>query len=107
MTERQEAIEYLTGPYGLDQEEAELVTRDLDLWILELEMRFAIEDEDAVEEWEQAAEFFGDYADMALHSHKNFNEAITHVLFYATRRAQEALRRAKDRAREASHDEEG
>jgi hypothetical protein len=50
MKERQSTIAYLTGPYRLDRAEAELVTRDLDLWILEPEMLFPIEDEDAVEQ---------------------------------------------------------
>jgi hypothetical protein len=100
--ERQEAIEYLTShPGDMDRAEAELMTRDIDLWSQNPEFLFVIEDE--VEQWAQANEFFSDLADMAINSRRpTFNDAIAHVFFDAAARTKEALRRAKARAREAS-----
>jgi hypothetical protein len=107
-TERQAVIEQLVGfPHGIDRAEAELMARDLDLWMQSPGFLCAIEDKDAVEEWEVAHEFFNDLATMAVNSRKpTFNTAITHMLFDAEARAREALRRAEERAREASHGEE-
>jgi hypothetical protein len=80
--------------------EAELITRDEDLFMLETAMRSIIEDADEVDQWEQAFKFFNAFSDMALHSPLNFNEATQDLLFDATRRAQEILRCAKERARQ-------
>jgi hypothetical protein len=95
-TERQEAIEYLTGfSHGIDRAEAEMMTRDIDLWSQSPEFLFTIEDE--VEQWEAAHEFFSDLADMAVNSSgRTFNDAIAHVLFDADARTKEALRRARE-----------
>jgi hypothetical protein len=100
-TEREETIKYLVD-YGLDRPEAELIARDEDLWILDPYMHIAIEDKEAVGEWEQAHEFFSDLAEMALSNNKTFNQAIRHTLLDAAVRSKEALRRAKERVREAS-----
>jgi hypothetical protein len=80
--------------------EAELITRDEDLFMLEPPMRSIIEDADEVDQWERAFEFFNGFSDMALHSPLTFNEATQDLLFDATRRAQEMLRRARERARQ-------
>jgi hypothetical protein len=75
---------------------------DSDLWMLQPEARYAIEEEKAVAVWREAADKLGALVYMAINEDLFGNDAITQCLGDAQARAQEALRRTKERAREAS-----
>jgi hypothetical protein len=60
MNKREEVIEYLSGEessIGRDHREAELSLLDDELWIVEPELRYGFEAEEAVKQWRRAADF--------------------------------------------------
>ncbi len=100
MTERERTIEFLVEEAGTTREGAELRLVDDDLWLVPPVGRreFPI-CEDTVEAWRDAVTALeGLYsASITLG-----NEALMHALSDAHERAIEALRRARQRAQEAS-----
>ena len=102
--EREEWIEDLSGPEvppGPQRSEAELRVVDADLWILEPESLYGFEPEEAVEQWVRAVDALGCLAEVAAF----INEATLQAVQDARARAEEALRRARERVGEASPSE--
>jgi hypothetical protein len=94
---REEILERLTSfPYGASREEAERRVADEDLWLLDPELRCGLGGEDAVEEWQEALSFAEALANGF--SMAPVGSATLHLPWDATVRAQEALRRAEERA---------
>jgi hypothetical protein len=101
MNKREEVIEYLSGEessIGRDRREAELSLLDDELWIVEPELRYGFEAEEAVKQWRRAADFARALAE-------GFDEnlvgaATMQSLWDPRERTEEALRRAVKRLRE-------
>jgi hypothetical protein len=118
MTEQQKTIERLSTRTGYDVEEVEhlltfvgyteedvlLQGQDRDLWIVEPNARFVSTDpEEEVAEWEDAVDKLQVLAEVSCGGGTLFgyNVAVGVCLDDASARAQEALRRAKQRVRQA------
>ncbi len=97
MSEREQMIEYLVEDVGIDREQAELRMADDDLWLLHPEMRYPFEREEAVEQWEEAAAF-AQGLEEGFANHWRLNEATRQLIWDLQVRAEEALRRARERA---------
>jgi len=94
-------LEYMSGPgspIGATRREAELAMLDDDLWLLEPEGRLPMEPEEAVQEWSRAADALQTLEHVAGH----VNPAAEQAVLDAKLRAEEALRRARERVREGS-----
>jgi hypothetical protein len=94
--EREEWIAHLSGPdspVGTTRRDAELRTVDLDLWIQTPEVLHGFEPEDAVEQWTKAVEAMDSLVPVA----DLINEATAQCVLDGRERAQEALRRARER----------
>ena len=90
-------VAYLTGEAGMPEDLARLVLRDEDLWILMPEQRSAWEPgEEDVAQWAIAYDFVYALADGFSES-KAINEATRHLLWDLRDRAEEALRRDRER----------
>ncbi|MDP8947766.1 MAG: hypothetical protein M3N09_06670 [Actinomycetota bacterium] len=100
MTERERQIEYLMEwPICIDRAEAERRARDLDLWLVEPDLRPDLQGEEAVREWEGAVAFITAMTEgFAYTGDGVINNATSQLLYDAQRRAEEALRRARERA---------
>lgn len=101
MTEQE--IKYLTDTVGLSEEAARLRLRDEDLWLLRPDGRFDEElvGEEGVRAWEEAVTLAHAIGNMVSNGPGTIqaNPAITQLVWDADARAQEALRRARERSR--------
>ena len=90
---------YLIEEVGLTPEEAEARLGDSDLWLVEPELRYTFESkEEAVLQWEQAVGVL-----YALHGVARYHGgAVEQVLRDAQLRAEEQLRRVRQRHEDAS-----
>jgi hypothetical protein len=100
-TNREQTIEYLTedwGGIGISREDAEARLRDGDLWFIEPERRYGgANSEEAIREWSEAADFARSLAEgFSLSS--ALGVATQCMLWDMCERAEEALRRARERA---------
>ncbi len=99
MTE--DTMKYLVEEAGISEEEARLRLQDNDLWILEPHARFDedLTGEEGVRMWEEAATVARTVADTVSNGPGTIqaNPAITQLVWDANVRAQEALRRARER----------
>jgi hypothetical protein len=102
MSQREQNLVYLTEDCGIEQDEAERMLVDDDLWILEPSLRFAFSDEEALEVWREAVNKLETLANIGYGFEFFGNEAVTQCIADAEERAREALRRARQRALEAS-----
>ncbi len=99
---QEQELERLTGnDVGLTREEALALLTDDDLWILPPEHRyvFELEPEEVVQEWEQAYDFAYSLS-QGFGESKAINAATRMLLWDLQDRAEEALRRARQRAEE-------
>lgn len=98
MTEREQMLEYLTESVGLDRVEAERRMKDDDLWLVPPDQRVALEGDGAVDEWEEAASF-AQALSAGFSMHGPLNAATVHLIRDLEERGEEALRRARKRAK--------
>jgi hypothetical protein len=94
-------IAHLVKVVGVDEEEARLrVSQDADLWILHPERRSVkeLEGEAGVEAWREALSYARWLA--AMPENVDVGAATTQLLWDLEMRAEEALRRAEQRAEE-------
>jgi hypothetical protein len=102
--DREEMIEHLTEYVTGDRKEAELRMLDDDLWLLHPELRYSFEGEEAVREWERSLTLVRALYEFAMTHHGPypfFSDSTTWLIGDAEARAEEALRRARERVREA------
>ena len=92
-------FEHLSREASISPHEARLRLADDDLWILEPEVRFGLEGEEAVHQWTQAVAFMNGLANMAADT-PMLNDATRQLLWDAAARGREALRRARERLEE-------
>ena len=103
MDERQETIEYLTGPVvGISPEEAELIMADDDLFLTYPESRYGYEPEEAAKIWDEAQDKLVHLLEAQIAGDIFGNVGISLLLDDAVQRATELRRRSKARAKEAS-----
>lgn len=101
---REQVIERLIE-FGHYRAEAEPMLVDDDLWIVEPESRYVYEGEEAVREWSKAVVFANCLVegfaagDVEPYGALDFQGPIQQMLIDMRDRAQEALRRAKERAK--------
>jgi hypothetical protein len=100
---REELVEELVQMDGLPPEEAEREAEkrlvDDDLWVCHPMQRFIFEPEEAVAEWEQTANFAGSLAEgFTIVGDPGVNTATIQLFWDMHARAEEALRRARERA---------
>jgi hypothetical protein len=102
MTEREnQVIEYLTDK-DWPRWEAEQVAEEDDLWIMDLESRYAFSGEEGVRQWHEAMWRLRGLADLGCYGEYGwFNEATTMALQDAAARASQALERARQRVADA------
>ena len=97
-------LEYLVEEAGVSEVEAPLKMRDGDLWILHPEQRFAeeLEGEEGVRAWEDAELTARNIANTVSNGAGSIqaSPALTQLIWDAHARAEEALRRARERAGE-------
>jgi hypothetical protein len=96
MNERQETLEYLTGPVGVSPEEAERILADDDLFLTDPGSRYGLEGEEAIRVWGEAQEKLHHLAEVAGEVFGNVG--VLMLLDNAAERAGELRRRAKERA---------
>src|SRR3712207_3092081 len=97
MSEREQQIQHLME-WPMEREEAERRTRDGDLWLVEAGFRADLQGEEAVREWEGAVAFMEAMTEgFAYTGDGVVNNATSQVLLDALRRAEEQLRRARER----------
>ncbi len=100
MTE--DTIRELVEESGISEEAARLRMQDDDLWVLEPYARFDedFQGEEGVRMWEEAATLARSLANGVSNGPRTIqaNPAITQLVWDASTRAQEALRRARERA---------
>jgi hypothetical protein len=96
MTEREQTVQRLMEVQGLPREEAELRVQDDDLWLVDAELRVGLEGQAAVEEWEEAAAF-ASAINRGVGWGEFSNTATAHLVSDLDMRAEEALRRARER----------
>jgi hypothetical protein len=86
---------------GLSLEVAEKQFRDDDLWLLSPTQRFVFEGAEDVRQWHEARAFVMALTDgFTMHGAAVVNEATVQLLLDLEERAGEALRRARERAKE-------
>ena len=95
-TEEVETIRYLTEESGVSEEEARLMMRDPDLWILDPAARYGyeLEGEEGVRHWQAAYELAQDLAEFATNKIDLSNPALTQLANDAAERARERAARA-------------
>jgi hypothetical protein len=92
-------IGHLIKTWGLSREEAERIMEDEDLWLLIPEQRHAYMDAaEDVAEWERAYEFAYSLSD-GFTECRAIYDPTRQLLWDMCARAEEALRRARERAR--------
>jgi hypothetical protein len=99
MEETAAAIRGLMPPENLhrtDGRDAGLRMVDNDLWILAPEQRYGLVGKEAVRQWEEAVQFVGGMVSLA-EDPELFPDATQMLLADALARAEEALRRARQR----------
>ncbi|MBV9454701.1 MAG: hypothetical protein JOZ19_11380 [Rubrobacter sp.] len=99
MEETAAAIRSLMTPenlYRTDGYEAGLAMGDNDLWILAPEQRYGLEGKEGVRQWEEAVQFVEGMVSLA-EDPELFTDATQMLLADALARAEEALRRARER----------
>jgi hypothetical protein len=98
-TERRWLIEYLVR-CGMDRVEAEQVLVDDDLWLLMPEQRFGFPpNEESVRQWEQTVQLIRALSEGVTNMVPSLpNRAATQLIWDAQARAEEALRRVRERA---------
>ncbi len=97
-TDVEREVEHLVKNMGLSREYAERVMEDEDLWLQVPEQRFAFLDpEEDVRQWEAAYDFASSLANGFMESDV-LNYATQQLLWEMRTMAQEALRRARERA---------
>ena len=99
MTDREQRIQDLMEEISCEREQAEIRMLDDDLWLLHPSMRMWFAGEEAVEEWEEAAGFVRGLTE-GFANYWFLNEATRQLIWDLEQRAEEALRRARERARE-------
>ena len=98
-TNVEQEIAHLMRTLGLSREYAERVMEDEDLWLLIPEQRFAfMEPGEDVRQWETAYDFASALVNGFTDS-KAINNATRQLLWEMRETAEEALRRAMERAR--------
>ena len=98
MAEREQTLKFLIEEVGVSAEEAERRMRDEDLWLVPPYMRDGLPDtEKTVEEWEYALGF----AKWLSEHNPVLNAAAWTLVCDMRERAEEALRRARQRLRES------
>jgi hypothetical protein len=101
MEERQETLEYVTGPVGVSLEEAEQILADDDLFLTDPGSRYGFDsDEEDARVWGEAQEKLQHLADAAWNGAIFENEGVAMLLSDAASRVRELCRRAKERARD-------
>jgi uncharacterized protein YoxC len=95
MDERQETLEYLTGPVGVSLEEAERIMADSDLLLNDPGSRYGYEPEEAMKMWGEAQEKLYHLSEVAT---EVFGIGVSVLLQDAWLRAAELRRRAEERA---------
>jgi hypothetical protein len=95
MDERQETLEYLTGPVGISLEEAEQILADDDLFLNDPGSRYGYEPEEAIKVWGEAQEKLYHLSEVAT---EVFGIGVSVLLQDAWLRAAELRRRAEERA---------
>jgi hypothetical protein len=91
---------------GFPEEEIEARCIDRDLWIVDPNFSRAdiLQGEEGVRQWCEARDLLGDLAEAALQSslvEARVNDALFHLIWDASDRADEALRRAEVRLEES------
>jgi hypothetical protein len=100
---REQIIERLTSfPIGMDRAYVERKLLDDDLWVVDPELRVGLEPEEAVQAWEEAHNFVVCLAEGFSNVPSPVNGATIHLLWDAVYRAEEALRRARERVENAA-----
>ncbi len=98
----EEQMTYLTKEEGLDEETAALRLRDKDLWILHPGQRFdeELQGAEGVRLWEEAFTAAHALADGVSNGPGSVeaSPALTQLIWDAAARAEEALRRARERS---------
>ncbi len=101
----EDMMQYLVEEAGLPEEDARLRLQDDDLWILHPDQRWDadLQGEEGVRAWEEAAHITSAVADIVRNGPRTLHvsPAITHLVRDLDARAQEALRRARERHQEA------
>src|SRR5919112_2088665 len=98
MAERQEMIEYLTGPVGVSPEEAEQIMADDDLFLSDPGSRCGYEPEEAAKVWAEAQDKLLHLAEAASEGELFDNMGVSMLLNNAWLRAAELCRRGVGRA---------
>jgi hypothetical protein len=102
VTERDQIVEHLTEQ-AWPRWKAEFVAADDDLWIMDLESRYAFSGEEGVRQWREAVRRLRALADLGAHGEYGwFNEATTMALQDATARAYQVLQGAQQRVAAAA-----
>jgi hypothetical protein len=95
---REQEIEYLVEEIGVERRQAEIIMEDDDLWLVDPEARYGFEGEEAVWQWKEAYKFARALNDgFVAHGRPVVNHATQQLLHDARERAEEALRRARER----------
>jgi hypothetical protein len=99
---REREIARLVDEVGYTREYWERVFEDEDLWILDPEMRFALEGKEAVRQWDAAFRFAEalsrGFASVEDPFRPTVNDATCQLLWDLRERAEEAFVRARERA---------
>jgi hypothetical protein len=92
-------LRYLTEWVGVSEEEARLMLRDRDLWIIDPATRYdpELEGEEGVKLWEGVVDLAEGFSELAANRVDLTNPAATQLIHDAAVRAKEALRRARER----------
>lgn len=98
-SEYEQDLRYLTERVGVTEEEARLMLRDEDLWIIDPATRYdpELEGEEGVKLWEGVVNLAEGFAELAANRIDLTNPAATQLIHDAAARAREALRRARER----------
>jgi hypothetical protein len=94
-----EMVAYMTEEIGVEHREAKVSLRDGDLWpLIDAGSMHPFEGEEAVEMWADAV----DHLSRLIEFHEFGNPALVQTFYEGVIRAEEMLKRAKARVREAS-----
>ncbi len=95
-----EMLTHLVEEIGVEREEAEVILQDGDLFpLIEAGSMFTFEGEEAVEQWENAAEMLHKLAALAYAEEFFDNPALAQSFLEAAIRAEEMHKRARERVR--------
>jgi hypothetical protein len=95
-------LEYLTEEIGIEQRGAEAILQDRDLWTkIGVDSMFAFyPNAESVSQWSDAVDKLHTFTDLAYAGDLFDNPALSQSLLEDTLRAEEMLRRIRERARE-------